>query len=604
MPLLLVLPLMGCLVLLILVRGRRAAANLGLLTAVLTLADALLVAWARFRSPGVYRAAVPWINISVSFQGDQRFQSFGVNLAVRLDHYSLAALIALLAVFVASLTWHRVLGRSEQGAIRYQVGVLLFLLCAVGVAVSDDLAEQIAFWLVGGLGSFLLLSHRWGTEELGRAARVALALPFLGDVALLCAVALLYSRFGQLDLEKVVPVLRTTPGVGLKSLTTVALLVLAAVAVRASVWPLTAWQTGTVEQPPTLSALVAGVWPILAGLVLLRYLPVFGAADFQAHRAASYWMAAAALVGPLLGLVAADVRRALLLTSSGALALGLLGVLFLASTPLGFTALLAAGMARAGSLLCAGSLTTALRTADLRFMGGGAWLLPQTSLGLGGSAAALAFSAPALATGRPWSPAVVAIGAGLLLVSLGGFRVVALVTLGRLPRRRAFDPERVRELPAGAVTAVLVLALLGLVADALGFFAGWVAFLAPGAQPAGVRTGVPWVLWAGAGLALALALVAWARPPLLQLAGWLEERLWQAWEVTQTLNRRFLTEPGLKAVGALEALALPAVEGGLGRALQSAGALAWPGLPWTVALVASAAILAFGFSLFSPGVRR
>src|SRR5207237_426493 len=80
-----------------------------------------------------------------------------------------------------------------------------------------------------------------------------------------------------------------------------------------------AWQSGTLDQPPSLVALIAGAWPLLAGMVMLRYLPLlaFGGAGPQAPRIAAYTLAAAAVAGPLLSLLTVDVRRALLLASSG-----------------------------------------------------------------------------------------------------------------------------------------------------------------------------------------------------------------------------------------------------------------------------------------------
>ena len=56
-PALLIIPLVGLVLILAGVRSRRAAANLGLATVVLTLMDALLVSWARFRSGSPYTAA-------------------------------------------------------------------------------------------------------------------------------------------------------------------------------------------------------------------------------------------------------------------------------------------------------------------------------------------------------------------------------------------------------------------------------------------------------------------------------------------------------------------------------------------------------------------
>src|SRR5205807_9278867 len=70
-PLILLAPLFGFVVVLTGVRGRRAASNVTILTALVMLAATLLVGWARFRQNTPYRIAYQWINEPVSFTGDQ-----------------------------------------------------------------------------------------------------------------------------------------------------------------------------------------------------------------------------------------------------------------------------------------------------------------------------------------------------------------------------------------------------------------------------------------------------------------------------------------------------------------------------------------------------
>src|SRR5262249_36778282 len=162
------------------------AANVAMATMVVMLLATLLVGWARVRQSAPYKSSYQWINILVASTGDQRLQRFGIDLAFRIDHLALTALFTVIAILIASLA-----GRGEQGPVRYHVNTLLFALGAGGVLVSSDLGELVAFWLLTGLGTYLLLGHRWGTEGAGRRGQVALAFPFVGDVALLCGVALL-----------------------------------------------------------------------------------------------------------------------------------------------------------------------------------------------------------------------------------------------------------------------------------------------------------------------------------------------------------------------------------------------------------------------------
>src|SRR5262249_62024355 len=107
--------------------------------------------------PSPYKTAYQWINITVAFTGEQRFQGFGIDLAFRLDHVALAALVTVLLVLIGCLAWHRVAGRGEQGPVRFHVNVMLFALGAAGLVARGDLAELLAFRHLTGLGTCFLL---------------------------------------------------------------------------------------------------------------------------------------------------------------------------------------------------------------------------------------------------------------------------------------------------------------------------------------------------------------------------------------------------------------------------------------------------------------
>jgi NADH:ubiquinone oxidoreductase subunit 5 (subunit L)/multisubunit Na+/H+ antiporter MnhA subunit len=607
-PFLLVLPFLGWVLLVFGPRTRRGAANLGMLTVALTLASALVVAWARFRQAAPYKVSYQWINVPVAFTGEPRFQGFGIDLAFSVDHVALAALTALLVIVLACLLWHRVGARGEQGPVRYQVNTVFLVLGAAGVVVSGDLVELLAFWLAAGLGTYLLLGHRWGTEGAGQRSRLALAVPFLGDVALLCAVALLYSRYGTLTLDTLLPELSTTLGVGLKSLTVAALLVFAAAFVRAGLWPFTAWQTGTVDAPPASLAMAAGIWPILSGVLLLRLQPLMSAAGWQAPRTALIALSVAAVAGPLLSLVGVELRRSLVLASSGAVALTLLGVLEPGSLPLAFTAVLAVAAARAAVLLAGAAVAAAMRTVDLRAMGAGWQRMPlSTAVLLAGSVVlSLAGLGPALLRSRDlvW----LAFAAGLALTALATLRVYFAVAHGPLRRRRAFEPERVREAAGPVAGAALATAALGLAALVLAFFTPWVAFLRAGSHAVTtVGTNVLWIAAPLAGAALAAGLFWRRKDEALSFTARLGELFGALWELGGVQYDRFFARPGGQVVRAVEDVGLPTVETEVGRAIAGTGRLAGlaeRSLPWVPAALGVAVALVVAFGLLSQGVLR
>src|SRR5207245_1290580 len=156
---------------------------------------------------------------------------------------------------LGAIGWHQVMGRSEPGAARFHAVILALLFACVGVLMSWDLAELFGFWAIGGAMTYLLLAHRWGLDEPARRARVALALPFLTDLCLLCGIAWLYAGYGTQNLSSLLPALLSFLGNDPRRV--IALAGSAAVAIGAAVVI-----AGFRSQPATFA--VAGVAAVLA----------------------------------------------------------------------------------------------------------------------------------------------------------------------------------------------------------------------------------------------------------------------------------------------------------------------------------------------------
>src|SRR5919199_1936485 len=245
-----------------------------------------------------------------------------------------------------------------------------------------------------------------------------------------------------------------------------------------------------------------------------------------------------------------------------------------------------------------------MRTVDLRQMGGAQRLMRLTAVAVLVSLLAVALGACAAAAWRPRSLAWLALGTGLFLVAGAGFRVGLAVALGPLRRRRAFEPDRVREAPAPLGGAALACGMVGLAAVVLSFLTAWISFLAPGphAYPA-MGTYVLSVAPALAGILVAAAALAARKDRALALGALLGRRVGEAWAVGGLLYVRFLSRPGLRIVSEVEGVGLPSAESGLGRAAAAAGSVAGRSLPWLAVLAVGAVLLAVAFGLGSPGVR-
>jgi NADH-quinone oxidoreductase subunit L len=613
--LILLAPLISVLLAVSSIRTRRSAANMAMFGAVVSLLATLLVTWALTKKSGPFLASYQYINLPVVYLGPVNFQNFAMNLTLRVDHITVAALAVIEICVIAVAGWHQVMGRSEPGAARFYALMSGFLFATAGVLVSVDLAEMLAFWGLAGGITYLLLAHRWGLDEAARRARVALALPFLTDLSLLCGVAWLYSRYGVQNLNSLVPILHTNPGWTIRSLVVASVLLFIGVAGRLALWPVHSWITKTsVSAPPAALAITQTVWSVVGIVVLYRLMPIFVASNQQTLRACISFTLVAALAAPLLGLLGNEPKRAITLAGSGAVAIAaalvLDGFQVKGSTLAiaGVAAVLAIAPARAAGVLAAASIASAMRTDDLTEMGD-AWRKMRVSSGaLLGSAlvmgmavsGALAFTVPS----RSWLG--FALGDAVLLIAIGGLRIFLASSFGPLRRRRAFEPDRVREAPGPSLGWPYWLVAAGAILLVASLVRGWLDFLDGQKHPVpGAGSFVIWVAVAVVGFAAVS--FAYLRNKDRALAASATGGAWLA-RLTATgaaLVDRFLVAPTTdlaRRVGDW----IPAGDGALGRAVEVTGqfAIASGRLGAIPLVTVLAVVLALVIALLTPGVWR
>jgi NADH-quinone oxidoreductase subunit L len=580
---------------------------------VVSLLVTLLVAWGLTRKSS-YVATYQYVNLSVAFQGPSNFQNFAIDLALRVDHLTVAALLAVEVCVLTAVGWHQLMGRSEPGAARFHALVIALLFAAAGVLMSSDLAELFGFWLVGGAITYLLLAHRWGLAEPAARGRVALALPFFSDVCLFSGIAWLYSRYGTQDLNTLVPILHTNPGWTLRSLIVGAALLFVGVGGRLGLWPFSAWQTRTVTSAPAAaSAIVQATWSIAGIVVLYRLTPIFVATNSRTLQVLLGLSAAAAVIAAVLGLLGNEPRRSITLAGSAATAVAAAVVINAAyHSPAnygiaGVAAVLALAPARAGAQLAIATVASAMRTDDLVQMGD-AWRRMRASSGALLACAvvlALATSGALAAAVSTRSRPGLALGEAVLLVAVGALRVWFGASFGPLRRRRAFDPDRVRE-PRGALGWPYWLAVAGAAFLGASFVTAWLAYLDGGKHAAlSIEAAA---LWLGApivGLAACAVAYTLSKDGALGVSARGGAWLTRSSAVMYAGVDRFLVSPATdiaRRVGDW----IPAGDGRLGRFATSTGQLALgasrvPAVPVAVLL---AIVLAVIFAVVAPGVAR
>ena len=619
MPLIVVAPLAAFVIALSSVRTRRSAANLAMFGAVVMLLATLLVGWGLAKRTTPFLVTYSYLNIPVAFSGPSNFQSLVVEIVLRVDHITVAALVAVELCVIGALGWHQVMGRSEPGPARFHALVSLLLFACAGALVSVDLAELLAFWGLAGGVTYLLLANRWGLDEVATRARVALALPFATDLCLLCGVAWLYARYGLQNLTQLLPTLHTNPGWTVRSLVVASILLFIGVGGRLALWPLHSWVTkAVIVAPPAASAIAQAVWSVIGIVVLYRLMPIFVASNAQTMQACLYACSVAAVAAPLLALFGNEPRRVITLLGCGVTAAGAAIVIRGFEVPAtafsaagyavaGVACVLAAAPARAAGMLAASAIAGAMRTDDLAEMGD-AWRRMRVSavaLLIAGLVLSLsAVGAMAFAVNSRSRFGIV-LGEVVLVVSIGSLRVFLAMATGPLRRRRAFEPDRVREAARGSLPWLYWLTAGCAILLAASLVRGWLDFL-DGHKHAQPSAGV-FVLWVAVALVgFAAVAIAYTRDKDGALKA---STLGGAWltRLTDAGYRnfdRFLVAPVAVIAARLDGRWIPAGEGGIGTALDASGRIAAASgrLPVLPVAIGIAVILTVVVGLVSPGV--
>jgi len=591
------------------VRTRRASASLGMLAMAVGLFALVIVTAARFKITQPYLASYEWINLQVAVSGAIPFQNFIVDLDLRFDHFAIAEVGAILGTGLLVLAWSRGGARAEPGVPRLHILVVMFVLGAVGVALTPNLAGLLAYWGVAAMATYLMFSNRWGTLETG-PARWSLGLPLAGDVAVLAGASLLYSRYGELDLSRLPSLVHTTSGAGLKSLTAACILLVTGAAIRAGAPPLQAWLTGTTQGPPVAAAAVQGVWALLAGGLVFRVLPLVHLAGWQAAFALALLGGVMAVAGAVLSLAGNDLRRGVTYIGIASAGLGLLGLAY-GDAAQALTGLLAAAPLRAALLLASAAIVAAMRSEDLGEMGAALRRMRTSALtlliGVLGLPAAFVVAAAVGLHPQAWS-IVFAVAVGVL--ALAGLRLYLGAAHGTLERRRAFEPARVRDAVSPLRQLALGLAGFGWVFAVLSLVNRWSSFLISGSsqRPPAV-TDLEYLGVALLGLALAVVTFGRGRAGWYRRTAQLGARVEAArLGLALATDRRVLAP--LRAVATRIDESLPAVEtDGLsplvmvGR-LVNRGADSELPLGWVAVALGVAAVGAILAAVLSPGVLR
>ena len=229
----------------------------------------------------------------------------------------LITLTTLVGLVVQSFASRSLLG--DPRARRFHVLALLLTAATTSVAVAATGSGLVVAWVATSAALVALVGHRAPWPPAVAARRTTRSSFLIGDLALLVAVIVTVATVGDIDLRTVgtdVAALGAEQVAGFSALTIVAVLLVVAGVARSALVPIHRWLPSTLAAPTPVSALLHAGVVNGAGVLLIRFSPIFGSSSVAMTLAFAVGMLTA-LVATAVMLVRTDVKGGLVWSTSG-----------------------------------------------------------------------------------------------------------------------------------------------------------------------------------------------------------------------------------------------------------------------------------------------
>jgi NADH-quinone oxidoreductase subunit L len=291
-----------------------------------------------------------------------------VPIGVRVDGLTAVMLVVVTTVAFLVQVYSTGYMQGDPGYGRYFAHMCLFTTSMLGLVLADNLFQMFVFWELVGLCSYLLIGFWFHKPSAAAAAKKAFIVTRIGDLGLLAALLLVWTRAGTFD---VTAIQEWAASGEVKStiVTLFALGLFAGAAGKSAQFPLHVWLPDAMEGPTPVSALIHAATMVAAGVYLVaRFFPVFEASSDAANVVA--WIGAiTAILAASIALVQTDLKRVLAYST-----VSQLGYMMLSLGALGYVAaifhLFTHAFFKALLFLGSGSVNHATNTFDMRKMGG------------------------------------------------------------------------------------------------------------------------------------------------------------------------------------------------------------------------------------------
>ena len=300
-----------------------------------------------------------------------------IEMGVRLDGLTAVMLVVVCSVALLVQIYSRGYMAGDPGYRRYFALMALFTAAMLGLVLADNLVMLFAFWELVGASSYLLIGFWFQRPAAAAAAKKAFIVTRLGDLGLLAALLLIYSKADTLNIAEIHEV-ALAGLLGSTVLTWIALGVFAGAVGKSAQFPLHVWLPDAMEGPTPVSALIHAATMVAAGVYLVaRLFPVFSVSH-DAMETVAIVGGITALGAALMGVVMTDIKRVLAYSTISQLGFMMLA-LGVGAYPAAVFHLMNHAFFKSLLFLGSGSVNHATNTFDMRKMGGLRKYMPITT---------------------------------------------------------------------------------------------------------------------------------------------------------------------------------------------------------------------------------
>jgi NADH-quinone oxidoreductase subunit L len=369
----------------------------------------------------------------------------GFDFGLLLDPLSLIwALIItgvglLIHVYSVGYMW------SDRAVARFFAYMNFFVFAMLTLVLQDNFTGLLVGWGLVGLASYFLIGFWFYKPSAVAAARKAFVINVVGDVGIMFAIFLIFSRIGSLSFGDVFANVHALHG----WLFWTCVFLFIGAAAKSAQLPLHTWLADAMEGPTPVSALIHAATMVTAGVYLIARCAPLWSASHNAQLLAGTVGAITALAGAILGMAQWDIKRILAYSTMSQIGYMIMGV-GVGAYAAGIAHFFTHAFFKACLFLGSGMIIHALSDEqDIRRMGGMRTRTPVAFWAMGSAVLAISGFPPfsgfwskdqviygALEHGYPWMYAVALVTAGLTAYYM--FRLFIVTFWGRY--RGDLDP--------------------------------------------------------------------------------------------------------------------------------------------------------------------